>query len=143
MLSQSGKQLNPVCSLRRFYAAISLLGLLCGCSSTTPDSPQNYFNTALGNVSGNTQFQLDESLALLELCVDLDSQDDLYPVSSPSLASNRKTKAAAEKETKHAIYKMVDSRIQDWETQPTAMDSRVMVANDQSNADILHDPERT
>ena len=53
---------------------------LIGCTSTVPDSPQDLFNRPpLDAIPALSQFDRDDALALLEFCVNLDSQDDLHP----------------------------------------------------------------
>lgn len=88
-----------------------------------PKSPQDLFNTAPFNaLPVATQFDAGVALALLEFCVNLDSQDDLHPHPSP-----KKKHAAAPRV--RAIFKMREDRIKDWDAPDTDdKDSRVMVA---------------
>ena len=56
-----------------------------------PNSPQELFNAPPFNAIPQTsQFSQSDALALVEFCVNLDSQDDLHPHPSP-----KKKKSAA------------------------------------------------
>jgi hypothetical protein len=89
-----------------------------------PNSPQELFNAPPFNAIPQTsQFSQSDALALVEFCVNLDSQDDLHPHPSP-----KKKKSAASQPVR-AIYKMREDRIAGWDAPDTDdKDSRIMVA---------------
>ncbi len=100
--------------------AICLISIaMIGCATAMPTSPQKLFNTTLNAIPEPTQFDRDEALALIEFCVNLDSQDDLHPAAS---SKNHSAQTPI-----HAIYKMREDRIDQWEI---VSDSRVLVAQD-------------
>jgi hypothetical protein len=111
-----------------------ILGLsltLLGCAATMPKSPLEIFNAPPRNaIPTASQFDSAEALALLEFCVNLDSQDDLHPHPSPK-------KKPAPVPPVRAIFKMREDRIKDWDAPDTDdKDSRVMVAR----RDTANDP---
>jgi hypothetical protein len=117
--------------------AIYLLSItLIGCVSTMPTSPQELFNMTLNAIPESTQFDRKETLALLEFCVNLDSQDDLHPVATPKKPV---AKLSASETPFRAIYKMREDRIDQWKTISSSMDSRVRVAQDKLVKDPRND----
>jgi len=88
-----------------------------------PKSPQQLFNAPPFNAIPQTsQFSQSDALALVEFCINLDSQDDLHPHASP------KKKSVAH-QTVRAIYEMREDRIALWDAPDSDdKDSRIMVA---------------
>lgn len=104
-------------TLPKFTACILSFTLL-GCATNMPttlteqvDLPQSHENIQPFNFPAPRQFSQSEAMAMLEFCVNLDSQDDLHP--SPNRVRPR------------AIYKMREDRIVGWEKR---VDSRELVA---------------
>jgi hypothetical protein len=88
-----------------------------------PTSPQDLFNAPPFNAIPQTsQFSQSDALALVEFCVNLDSQDDLHPH-----PSTKKKSVPAQRI--RAIYKMREDRIAGWDAPDSDdKDSRIMVA---------------
>ncbi len=132
MLNKSRRKFRIFYALTRGAICFTSIALI-GCATTVPTSPQELFNTTLNVIPEPTQFDRKEALALLEFCINLDSQDDLHPVKSSN-------KPAAEKPIR-AIYKMREDRIDQWETTSSSMDSRVLVANKLKSDNVTYNPK--
>ena len=116
------------------YTWVVSLSAIAGCSNPIPNHTWEFFNRApLNDAPGPIQFSQADALAMVEFCVDLDSQDDRHPHVTLS-------KKHASQPRSRAIARMREDRIAAWdELDVDDVDSRRLVARSIANKDHRED----